>query len=280
MATSIELFIDFLVLCSRMDTCRYLFLNFLSLGLLGFWLHVGSNEKLSKQHEQRQNVHHIRCDYSQRRRLALRGHEVGSLRHHGDKLEQLQARQAGLPPNRKTLTRGWHLCVHANEVVRVHHGVDKAVQDNGEVDVPVVVDVGIQPVKQKDRNVVVDMQERELTPLLAQDNEDSVPKVPNFRNIKQPEQVCEGRILLVVSDARKNCVVITIGQEQRLDCHVCTQHDLRNVVDELDRIRIHCRHSQLHDGRPHDNEQEVRKGDVECRGKIRKWPTLKIRAEA
>lgn len=39
------------------------------------------------------------------------------------------------------------LGVHAHEIVGVHDGVDEAVQHNGEVYVPIVTRVDVQPVK-------------------------------------------------------------------------------------------------------------------------------------
>ena len=71
------------------------------------------------------------------------------------------------------------LGVHGHKVVRVHDGVDQAVEHDGEVDVPVVVDAAVEPVEEEDGGVVVDVEEGELIPLLADDDEDGIPEVPD-----------------------------------------------------------------------------------------------------
>ena len=70
--------------------------------------------------------------------------------------------------------------MHADEVVGVHDSVDEAVEQDGEVDVSVIVDVGVEPVEEEDGGVVVNMEEGELAPLLADDDEDGVPEVPDL----------------------------------------------------------------------------------------------------
>lgn len=113
--------------------------------------------------------------------------------------------------------------MHTDEVVGVHDSVDEAVEDNGEVDVTIVEDIDIEPVKEKDSKVVVDMQEGQLSPFLAQDNEGGVPKVPNFGDIKQPKQIGHGWAGSIVSVARNgDTVSIAVGQEESLDGHVGT----------------------------------------------------------
>lgn len=58
--------------------------------------------------------------------------------------------------------------------------MDEAVEEDGEVDVSVVVDVGVEPVEEEDGGVVVNMEEGELAPFLADDDEDGVPEVPDL----------------------------------------------------------------------------------------------------
>jgi hypothetical protein len=70
--------------------------------------------------------------------------------------------------------------VHADEIVRVHDSVNEPVQENSEIDITIIVDMGVEPVKEKDGNVMVHMKERQLSPLFAKDDENRVPKVPNF----------------------------------------------------------------------------------------------------
>ena len=64
--------------------------------------------------------------------------------------------------------------MHANEVIRVHDRVDETVEHNGQVDVSVVVENRVEPVEEEDCRVVVDVQERELGPLLARNDEELI----------------------------------------------------------------------------------------------------------
>jgi hypothetical protein len=210
--------------------------------------HVGSNKELRKEEEERENVDHVSEHHSETRVFASCGHQVSALRHHGDKLEQLQQGQTRLPPNRERLAGFGDLSVHADKVVSVHDSVDKAVQTHREVNVTIVVDVGVEPVKQENGQVMVHVQKRKLTPLLAEDDKDGIPKVPDLGSVKQPEKVADSRVILAVGVAGHGSVVVTVRQEEGLNRHVCAQHDLRNVVDKLDRIRINRGNTRLHNG--------------------------------
>ena len=50
--------------------------------------------------------------------------------------------------------------------------------------------------------MVVNMKERKLVRLFTQDDEDGVPEIPDLRNVEQPQKVRNGRVFLVVSNAR------------------------------------------------------------------------------
>ena len=77
--------------------------------------------------------------------------------------------------------------MHANEVVRVHDGVDESVQSDGEVNVTIVVDVRVEPEAKESGYVVVDMKEGQLPPLPTNDNKDGVPEIPNLGHVKEPQ---------------------------------------------------------------------------------------------
>ena len=149
-----------------------------SLALLG--LDVGLNIELGKEEEETQDVNEVDEDDAEAGLLALGGEEVGGLAHHGDELDHLHEGEVGLPPDGEGLAGLVVLGVHADEVVGVHDGVDEAVEEDGEVDVSVVVDVGVEPVEEEDGGVVVNVEEGELAPLLADDDEDGVPEVPDL----------------------------------------------------------------------------------------------------
>jgi len=160
-------------------------------------------------------------------------------------------------------------------IIRVHDGVNESIQQNGQIDVTVVVDVRVEPVKEEDGRVVVHVQETQLPPLFAQDNKDGVPKVPDFGNVKEPQEVRHGRMLrVVVVTGFENGVAVAVGQQTGFDRHVRAQHDLRNIVKEFDGIGIHGRDPEFHNGAPQDHKDQVGQRNVEGRGKIRQRPSL------
>jgi hypothetical protein len=118
------------------------------------------------------------------------------LAHHGHKLEQLQQGQRRLPPDRNRLFCPGDLGVHADKVVGVHDCVDESIQEYSHVNISIVVDVSVEPVEQKNGCVMVHMKEGKLPPLLPDDNEKGVPKVPHLGHIKQPKQLSYGRLVL------------------------------------------------------------------------------------
>jgi hypothetical protein len=205
---------------------------------------------------------------------ALRSHQVGSLRHHRDELEQLHHGQAGLPPNREGLARFWYLCVHANEVIRVHDSVDETVEENGQVNVTIVINVRVEPVKEEDGDVMVNMQKRKLTPLFANNNKECIPKVPDLRDIEEPQEIGHRGIFVVVSNAGIDSVVASVSHHAGFNCHVGAQEDLRYIVDKLDRIRVHGRDAQLHDLGTNHHEQKVGQSNAKGRGKVCQKPSL------
>lgn len=163
--------------------------------------------------------------------------------------------------------------MHADEVVGVHDGVDETIQGYGQVNVSIVKDIDIQPVEQENRDVMVDVQKGKLSPLFPQDNEDGVPEVPYLGNIKKPQKVGKGRIVTAVSHTGSDSVAVAVRQEQCFNCHVSTQHDLRDVVKEFDWVWIHGG-QKFHHLRPNDNKQKVGKSDIECTREIRQEPAL------
>ena len=195
-----------------------------SLLLLG--LHVRRNEELSKETKESHNVNKIGCCNSVAVSSALAmSQEVNSLAHHGNELNQLHHGQRRFPPNRQTLSSLWIPGVHADEVVSVHDGMDESVQENSEVYISIVLRVSIEPVEQKDGEMVVDVKERKLSPLLSNDNEDGIPEIPDLGHVKEPEKICHGRIGIIVI-VTYGSISITVGNHSCFNGHVCTKEDL------------------------------------------------------
>eukprot|EP00601_Ochromonadales_sp_CCMP2298_P002585 CAMPEP_0173177752 /NCGR_PEP_ID=MMETSP1141-20130122/5159_1 /TAXON_ID=483371 /ORGANISM="non described non described, Strain CCMP2298" /LENGTH=245 /DNA_ID=CAMNT_0014100175 /DNA_START=50 /DNA_END=787 /DNA_ORIENTATION=- len=128
--------------------------------------HVGHDEEVREEQQQRHDVVEVGYGDIAGAGLAVGVHHVGCLGVHQHELHHLAHSQCRLPPDL--------LGVQADEVVRVHHRVDEAVQADGEVNVAVVADIDEQPVEQEYTGVVVDVQKAELLPPLLQDDEPSV----------------------------------------------------------------------------------------------------------
>lgn len=147
--------------------------------------------------------------------------------------------------------------MHADEVVSVHDSVNETIQQDSEVDVTIIHNICIEPVKEENSEVMINMKERELTPLLSKHNEDCIPKIPNLRNVKEPKQILKRWILEKEIIARQCSVSITVGQKSSFDSHVGTEEDLRYVVHEFDWIGVNCWNSCFHNCRPDNDEGNV-----------------------
>ena len=245
-------------------------LHLLDLGLLG--LHVGSNKELDKEDKQRENVNHVSC--SDTGVSAARRNNVGTLGHHGYKLDQLQQGETGLPPNGKRLSGFGVLGVHADKVVGVHDRVDEAIQQDGEVNVSVVKDVNIEPVKEEDGPMMVDVQEGKLAPLFSKNNENCIPEIPNLGGIKEPQEVGHGGIFTVKGDAGHKGAVVAVRQEKGFQGHVRAQHNLRDIVNKLDGVRINGWNASFHNGRADKDKDEVGRRNDKSGTEIRVGPSL------
>ena len=129
--------------------------------------------------------------------------------------------------------------MHADEVVGVHDSVNETVQQDGEVNISVVENVDIEPVKEEDGPMVVDVQERKLSPFLSKNNKDGIPEVPDLGGVKEPKQIRNRSVLSVKRNTWHASSVVTISKEECFQRHVRTKHDLRYIVNKLDRVWIH-----------------------------------------
>jgi hypothetical protein len=156
--------------------------------------------------------------------------------------------------------------------------MDKSVQYNGQINVAIVVDARIEPVKEKNGRVVVHVQKRKLPPLFPQDDKDGIPKVPNFGNVKEPQQIGRGRNFStldgLVHVAGHERVVVAVRNHARLNRHVRTQHNLRNIVHELDGVQTQTGQTQAHNATANQDKEQVGQRNVKGRWKIRQGPSL------
>jgi hypothetical protein len=147
-------------------------------------LNVGVDKELGEKEEERKDVDDVGGSNPQGNVGATCYQKITSLRHHGDKLKQLHHGKRRLPPDGKRLASLVVLGVHANEIVGVHDGVDESVENNREIDVTIVVGLSIEPVEKENSDVMIDVQKGKLSPLLSNDNENGIPKVPSFGDVE------------------------------------------------------------------------------------------------
>mmetsp|Transcript_11451 Transcript_11451/g.22753 ORF Transcript_11451/g.22753 Transcript_11451/m.22753 type:complete len:325 (+) Transcript_11451:95-1069(+) len=237
---------------------------------------VRLDEEVREEEQKAEDVVKVHVDNARRRHVAAPFHQNHDCLHdHEGELDHLAHGQRRLPPNVP--------CVHRNEVVRVHDGVNKAVEDDGEVDVAVEVGAEVEPVEEEDGEVVVHVQEAELLPAALRDDEKRVHEVKHFRAVKHPQQLGHGGSLVGRGVAGPERVVVAAREHQGVDRHVAAQHHLNDVICE--RYGVHkvftglygfvsfcgrCRH--LHDWRADDDKGEINQGDSKGVAELCKWP--------
>lgn len=229
---------------------------------------------MGKEIKEGKNIHNVGGSYAVATVWTIHSQEVNSLRHHGNKLNHLHHGQGRLPPDRKRFSCLGVSGVHTDKIISVHDRVDKSIEGNGQVDISIIKDIRVQPVKQENGKMMVNVQERELSPLFAQNNENGIPEIPCLGHVKQPQQIGNGCIFRVEFVAWHQRISVSVGQQSTFNCHVSAQHNLRNIVKKFDRIGVDGRNSSLHNGRSDKNKAEVCKSDTDGRGEIRQGPSL------
>lgn len=167
--------------------------------------------------------------------------------------------------------------MHANEVVSVHDSVDESIENNGEVYITIVLRVGIEPVEEENGEVMVNMQEGQLSPFLSKYDEDGIPEVPDLGCVEQPKKVSKRRLVTAVVVAA-NAVSVAVSDHTSFDGHVSTEHDLRNVVEELDGVWVDWIQI-LHNFGSEEYECKVSKCDGDCGMEISEQPSLGVSSE-
>ncbi len=62
--------------------------------------------------------------------------------------------------------------------------MNKAIENNCEVDIPVVVSTKVEPIEKEDGEVMIDMQKGKLLPTALRDNEKCIHEVEHLGNVK------------------------------------------------------------------------------------------------
>jgi hypothetical protein len=82
---------------------------------------------------------------------------------------------------------------------------------------------------------------------------------------------------LTISDAGQTRVSISVCQKDGFNRHVGAQHDLRNIVEKLDGIRVNGWNGiELENSGTDEDKGQVASSNVECRREISQGPTLSI----
>ena len=89
---------------------------------------------------------------------------------HDDELRHLAHSQSTLPPD---------LVLHMqrNKVVCIHDRVNQPIQYYSKIHIAVVTNIQVQPIEQKDAEVMINVQERQLFPALFSNNEECIHKI-------------------------------------------------------------------------------------------------------
>ncbi|GMF14302.1 unnamed protein product [Phytophthora lilii] len=185
---------------------------------------VVHDKEVHEQPEERLHVDEVHDrDLVRHAGARARHHEV-ALRVHQQELDHLDRGQVRLPPD--------FARVRAHKVVHVHDRVHAAVEHDGHVEVTVVGRAEVGPVAleqqktcvpvssrdtiglrapstctvrraeqkrtyEEDGDVVVDVEHRELLPLLAHDDEEGVAEVQHFGQIEDVHEVAHDWVLVV-----------------------------------------------------------------------------------
>ena len=199
--------------------------------------------KVQKQHENRDDISKIHHRPSREDLIAsiIQNQYSVSIQH--QKLGHLQRRQMLLPPNtvfgsscRRVLHFG-HM--HGNEVIRVHNHVNEGIPSDAHDYFTIKVDHQIEPVQHPNRCMMVYMKHTELLWFIAQNNKQSVKPIQHFAHIIHPNQIMNFRILeieYIAFGPWKPAIPIALSEDDGFHCHIRTQINLDEIVQEFERI--------------------------------------------
>ncbi len=121
---------------------------------------------------------------------------------------------------------------------------------------------------QKDRSVVIDVEEAQLLPFLRQNNEDGVHEVEHLGAVEDVEHESHRREVVSgdVGDefvAWEEGVAVLVSHHQGLDRHPGAQHHLSDIIEELGHLQaLHGLHArELHHEGSNDHKQQIGRGD-------------------
>ena len=158
--------------------------------------------------------------------------------------------------------------------------MNESIEQNCQVDISIIENIGIEPVEQKNGCMMVNMEKTKLLPLFTNHNKNCIPKIPHFRNVKSPQQVGQRRVFCIESHTGHDTVTIAISKQKRFNRHVGAEHHLRNVVQELNRVRVHSWQStRFHHGTSDNDEAHVRHGYNGSTAEVSEWPSFRVASD-
>lgn len=100
---------------------------------------------------------------------------------------------------------------------------------------------------QEDTSVVVNMQKAQLLPSLLSDDKKGVHEIQHLRDVEHIQNEGQRRILFVERFTRQQSVSSGIRTHPGFNAHIRAEHDLSNVVKELQRVKPRDCRKELHD---------------------------------
>lgn len=142
--------------------------------------------------------------------FAVRKDDVEGVDVHTDELNHLERREVLFPPDIS--------CMVAHKVIHVHDHMNRSIQHDCHVHITVVRDTRVHPIEQKRRQMMVDMQKRQLVPLLARDDEKRIEEIKQLGHIEYIQHVSHHRVDCIIRHTAPGVVLsisILVGTSRR-----------------------------------------------------------------
>merc|ERR1719235_58579 len=198
--------------------------NWLGIILLALWLLVVLRLEVQEECQHGGDVDHVHDNHWLWGSAALHGQEGNTL-----SLHEAELRQLGIGDH--LLDWSWDVHVEGSrKVIAIHDEVNGAIQDNAPVGISIIVALDVQPVEEKDGEVVVHMQEGHLTPVALDDHEGCVNEVEGLGQVEAVGDVSKALLSQVVLIAHQREATSPVFLNGSVD-HPSTEDHLGCVVD-------------------------------------------------
>lgn len=144
-----------------------------------------------------------------------------------------------------------------DKVIGVHNSVNQSVQNYSEIHITIVANIQVQPIEQKNAEMMIDVQEGQLLPTLLSNDEESIHEIQNLGQIENIKHKPYRRILVVKHLAWNDTVASLPSLHTCLDAHVRAKHHLNHIVRKLQSVQVRDLRRTLHDSTEHCNKSQV-----------------------